>query len=52
MFAIMERYCVDEFIRLCEYDPSKADGILVPGGTFANITSLMVARHEHFPHVR
>ena len=32
--------------------PAQADGILCPGGTFANVVALMIARHACFPHVK
>lgn len=34
------------------FDRETADGILCPGGTFANISAMIVARNEKFPHVR
>lgn len=34
------------------FDPQTADGCLNPGGTMSNIMSLLVARNEHFPHIR
>lgn len=34
------------------FDPETADGVINPGGTMSNIMAVLVARHEHFPHVR
>lgn len=34
------------------FDRETADGILCPGGTFANVSAMIVARNEKFPHVR
>lgn len=52
VFAVMETFCYKKFAELCGYPLETADGIFVPGGSFANITALMVARHDAFPHVR
>lgn len=52
VFAVMENYCVKKFADLCNFSDKTYDGIFVPGGTFANITALIVARHKAFPHVR
>ena len=34
------------------FDVNTADGVMNPGGTMSNIMGLLVARNEHFPHVR
>ena len=34
------------------FNTETAEGCMNPGGTMSNIMALLVARHEHFPHVR
>lgn len=48
----MERFCIKRLSEICGFKVETADGIFVPGGTYANITGLAVARHKYFPHVR
>ncbi len=38
--------------ELLGYNVETADGILVPGGTYSNMSGFMIARHHAFPHVR
>lgn len=52
VFAVMENFVIKKFAELCDFNMENHDGIFVPGGTFANITALIVARHAAFPHVR
>lgn len=52
VFAMMEQEVIKSMAAQVGMDRSTADGILCPGGTFANMTALMVARNEAFPHVR
>jgi hypothetical protein len=51
-FAMMEQEVIKSMAAQVGMDRATADGILCPGGTFANVTALMVARNEAFPHVR
>ena len=43
-----EAEVVRQFASLCGY-PEDASGIILPGGTFANLHGLMLARQRHFP---
>ena len=51
-FSIMEREVITSMSNILGFKTSKVDGIFCPGGTASNITSLMVARDQGFPHVR
>lgn len=37
---------------LCQKNFQIVPGMLVPGGSFANMVGMIAARHNHFPHVR
>jgi glutamate decarboxylase len=52
VFAMMEVECVKETAKAFGYDVETADGLFVPGGTYANMSALMIARHKFFPHVK
>ena len=52
VFATVERACIQGMAKQIGFNPELADGILCPGGTFANISAGMVARHAAFPHVK
>ncbi len=43
-----EHEVVREFARLCGLD-EEASGMILPGGTFANLQGLLLARRAHFP---
>lgn len=46
--STLENEVVSEFAKLCGYG-SDATGMIVPGGTFANLQGLTIARDYHFP---
>jgi len=46
----MEHYLIAKVGRMLGY--LKPDGIFCPGGSYANLMSLMCAREKYFPHVR
>jgi glutamate/tyrosine decarboxylase-like PLP-dependent enzyme len=52
VFAMMEVECVKETAKAFGFNVETADGLFVPGGTYANMTALMIARHHAFPHVK
>jgi len=52
VFTVMEVELMKVFAEKFGFDPETADGCLNPGGTMSNIMSVLVARNEHFPHVR
>lgn len=52
VFTIMEREIMKIFAGKFGFDVNTADGVMNPGGTMSNIMALLVARNEHFPHVR
>ena len=52
VFTIMEREIMKIFAAQFGFDPETADGVINPGGTMSNIMAVLVARNEHFPHVR
>jgi aromatic-L-amino-acid decarboxylase len=39
---------IQQFARLCGL-PDETSGMILPGGTFANLQGLLLARHAHFP---
>ena len=43
-----ENEVVQEFAALCGM-PRNTSGLIVPGGTFANLQGLLLARQKHFP---
>ena len=49
--TLAEREVVQQFARLCGYDEN-ASGMILPGGTFANMQGLLLARDAHFPRWR
>ena len=49
---MMEVECVRATAEAYGFDTNTADGLLVPGGSYANLMALMLARHKKFPHVK
>lgn len=43
----LEEEVIRQFSQLCGMD--EATGMILPGGTFANLQGLLLARHAHFP---
>ena len=52
VFATVERACIKGMARAIGFDEETSDGILMPGGTLANISACITARHAMFPHVK
>ena len=52
VLALIETKVIKEMARIAGLDPRTADGIVVPGGSYANLIAFYVARHRKFPHVR
>eukprot|EP00049_Salpingoeca_infusionum_P002085 m.53943 g.53943 ORF g.53943 m.53943 type:complete len:358 (+) comp11378_c1_seq2:272-1345(+) len=52
VFAVMETAVIKRVAALLGFNPDTAEGSLVPGGTYANLTGMIIARHKYFPHVR
>jgi len=52
VFTVMEVELMKLFAARFGFDPETADGCLNPGGTMSNMMAVLVARNEHFPHVR
>jgi glutamate/tyrosine decarboxylase-like PLP-dependent enzyme len=50
--AVIETICIREVGKIAGYDKATVDGTVVPGGTYANMLGLLVARNWKFPHVR
>jgi glutamate/tyrosine decarboxylase-like PLP-dependent enzyme len=50
--SVIEVNCINELGKMAGYKEGKIDGLFVPGGSYANMVALMVARNEAFPHVR
>ncbi len=46
--SAVEQEVIREFARLCGLDED-ASGMILPGGTFANLQGLLLARRAHFP---
>lgn len=46
--SVLEHEVVREFATLCGLGED-ASGMILPGGTFANLQGLLLARHAHFP---
>lgn len=49
---VLEIECIKEMGKLIGYSEETSDGIMVPGGTYANMLGFLAARHWKFPHVR
>lgn len=49
---MMEVECVKETAKAYGLNVETADGLFVPGGTYANMTAVMIARHKFFPDVK
>lgn len=49
---MMEVECARATAEVFGFDTNISDGILVPGGTYANMSAFLIARHKYFPHVR
>jgi len=52
VFSVMELECVNIIAETFGFDVNTVEGVANPGGTMSNMMALMVARNEHFPHVR
>jgi len=50
VFCSMEDYLINRVGKMLGYQ--KADGIFCPGGSYANLMSVLCAREKYFPHVR
>ncbi|KAJ1471877.1 pyridoxal phosphate-dependent transferase [Baffinella frigidus] len=51
VFTVMERELIAQVATLVGFDADEADGVFAPGGSYSNMTALLVARNELFPHV-
>lgn len=52
VFAMIETEVIRSMAEKIGFNRETADGIFVPGGTYANMSALMLARDAFFPHVR
>eukprot|EP00730_Choanoeca_flexa_P017345 TRINITY_DN8339_c0_g1_i1.p1 TRINITY_DN8339_c0_g1~~TRINITY_DN8339_c0_g1_i1.p1 ORF type:complete len:529 (+),score=132.43 TRINITY_DN8339_c0_g1_i1:108-1694(+) len=52
VFTMMEVEVMRRMAKMAGFDVDKSEGILVPGGSYANMVGMITARHKHFPHVR
>jgi glutamate/tyrosine decarboxylase-like PLP-dependent enzyme len=52
VFNVLERAVIKGMAERIGFATETCDGLLGPGGTFNNVTALMLARHACFPHVR
>ncbi|EDQ93000.1 uncharacterized protein MONBRDRAFT_19231 [Monosiga brevicollis MX1] len=52
VFSMMEVEVMQRMADLAGFDVAESEGIMVPGGSYANLVGLITARHHHFPHVR
>ena len=50
--SVIEKETTLAVARLFGFDSHVAGGICQPGGSAANLTSVIVARHAHFPHIK
>ena len=50
--SVMEREAIKIIGKGFGFAEENIDGILVPGGSAANMITFLAARHKHFPHVR
>jgi len=44
VFSVMEMECVKELGKILGYDLSQVDGLVSPGGSFSNMTAMILAR--------
>lgn len=51
-FATLETEVIKTFGRFVGWDADQVDGIVVPGGSYANLIGLVLARHRYFPALR
>ncbi|EKX34119.1 hypothetical protein GUITHDRAFT_166293 [Guillardia theta CCMP2712] len=50
-FSVLERQVIEKLGRMLGFQ-EHVDGVFAPGGSYANMVALIVARNQHFPHVR
>jgi len=52
LFVMMELEMIKKMATAVGFAPETSDGIFVPGGSYANLCAMILARHKAFPHVR
>lgn len=52
VFTVMETECVKVLAEQFGFPIETTEGIANPGGSMSNMTAMIVARNEQFPHVR
>ncbi|EGD74373.1 hypothetical protein PTSG_06384 [Salpingoeca rosetta] len=52
VFTLMELEVLRKVAAVVGFDDATMEGMLVPGGSFANFVAMVAARHHAFPHVR
>mmetsp|Transcript_8720 Transcript_8720/g.20001 ORF Transcript_8720/g.20001 Transcript_8720/m.20001 type:complete len:543 (-) Transcript_8720:232-1860(-) len=52
VFTVMERQLIVRVAERLRMDTATIDGVFAPGGSYANMVAMLVARNEKFPHVR
>lgn len=52
VLAVIETTLIKELSKIVGFNPETSDGIVVPGGSYANMIGFYAARHLKFPHVR
>eukprot|EP01147_Barroeca_monosierra_P000560 gene560-3877_t len=52
VFTLMELEVIRKMAEIVGFNLDTVEGMLVPGGSFANMVGMIAARHNHFPHVR
>eukprot|EP00547_Thalassionema_nitzschioides_P012398 CAMPEP_0194263302 /NCGR_PEP_ID=MMETSP0158-20130606/46988_1 /TAXON_ID=33649 /ORGANISM="Thalassionema nitzschioides, Strain L26-B" /LENGTH=554 /DNA_ID=CAMNT_0039003483 /DNA_START=12 /DNA_END=1676 /DNA_ORIENTATION=- len=52
VFSTMEVEVIQRFGEIFGFKKDSIEGIMNPGGTMSNTVALLLARNEHFPHVK
>jgi len=52
VFSVLEREMITQVAAILQMNTETVDGVFAPGGSYANMVSMLVARNEFFPHVR
>jgi len=50
VFTLLEHEVIAQCSAMFGYDPKLSDGLFVPGGSYANLVSVILAKNKYFPH--
>merc|ERR1712226_1573786 len=52
VFSTMEQEIIQRFGEIFGFPKENIEGLMNPGGSMSNTMALLLARDEHFPHVK